>query len=122
MQESGTESAGDVKNEEAFASPEIFEHAAKHPERQHVKKDVSQTPMHEHVGDDLMGSKVHRMYIVQSEQVFQVETGIVRENTLGKKHQEINNYKILDHGWDGLKIAHPEICHSIQFKREDRNV
>ena len=47
-----------IKNQEPLAAPDLFEHRTKHEQSIHIKKEMPETAMHEHVGDILIEMKI----------------------------------------------------------------
>src|SRR2546421_27406 len=52
MRESPSDSAPQVELNEGASSPDMFEPRAKHPQREHVKREMREPRVHEHVRDD----------------------------------------------------------------------
>ena len=69
LEQSGSHAAGDIIKEEFLRSPHALHHAAKHPQCEHVEKEVVPPAMHKHVGEKLVDVEIGREEKVKSEHI-----------------------------------------------------
>src|SRR5688572_6601618 len=104
-----SKAAQHVKYQESFRSPEVLQNAAKHPQREHIEQQMGETAVHEHVGDDLVGTEIHRVDIMQCEKVLDAERTYIPEYLLREEHQRINNDEVFDYRRYRLEPTHSDL-------------
>ena len=72
VQSGSSKACGKVVKQESFPSPHLLQNSAKHPKCQHIKHEVVNPPVHEHMGYNLVGAEVLAPRIVEPEQLYQV--------------------------------------------------
>src|SRR6185295_7958925 len=90
-----SESAENIIVQKFSAAPDIFHGCAEHPEGKHIEEDVPEIPVHEHIGEKLPPPEFFRFEIMQSEQVPQVNTTLVKDES-GEKKNSIDDKKVLN--------------------------
>ena len=78
LYQTGTYSARNVIKKEFLWSPHIFHHATEHPKSEHIKKDMLEIRMHEHVCEQLIDLKIGCKEKMKSENVVQINSSAVK--------------------------------------------
>src|SRR5689334_9502556 len=115
MKRSGANTTGQIKKQEPFSAPHIFQYFSKHPQRKHVKQDVPKAggAMTEHV----------RHYLVRTEQwktnrpKADIERQIAKDQ-LCYKYQHIYDDQVFYNRWEIIRFIVSEIAHLTFFLTE----
>jgi hypothetical protein len=101
MAKRGAKSGQNVVGQEPLPSPDVFYGSPEHPYSEHVKEQVCEVAMHEHVGHELPHTESLTTPIMQPEKVIQIDA-LGLEDDCSKKKYSINNQNIFNHfGKDG---------------------
>jgi hypothetical protein len=91
--ESCAETTYYVENKESFWAPNIFEHATKHIEGEHVEENVPNTAMHKHVCKGLPPAKQWRLPVMETEGVIKIYAPGSKAHPQ-KKNKDIYNEEV----------------------------
>ena len=100
MQEKRTQTTGQIVVEKALCPPNSLQLRPKHEQREHVKEQVTEPRMHEHVGDHLPRLKLWRTRIVTGQDTGQVREQHMRdqiENTVDNQQVTNNRRGLTEH-------------------------
>ena len=73
LEKSSPYSTRNVIKKEFLRSPHIFNHTTKHPQRKHIKKYMLNISMHEHIGYELVNSKIRSQKKMKSEDIIKIK-------------------------------------------------
>ena len=74
LDESCTDTTGDIIKKETFRSPGPLKNSSKHENGKHIEKNVAESAMHEHISDKLCRIEVTGEEKMQSQIISQIDT------------------------------------------------
>ena len=77
------------------SAPVIFNHGSEHPQGEHVEKKMLETPMHEHIGNELKRMEMGGLEVMQPKEIVHVKAEGRLEHHHGKIAQGVYNQQIL---------------------------
>ena len=111
MEQGCTESGHEIEKQEFLRSPHPFKHTSEDEKGVHIEEKVPESPMHEHVGDDLPWFEERRCRIEKSKMLIHKITSNGRHN----HHKYVDHDDILcHHRYVGQETGSPVViikCH-----------
>jgi hypothetical protein len=75
--------------------PHIFQFASEHPQGKHVRKNVHEAAVHEHVRNDLKRFEHFRCEEVEPEEIDKIKRGGGLRHDGGQKHEPVDDHEVL---------------------------
>ena len=96
LEQAGSDTAGDIVEEELARSPHVLHHAAEHPQGEHVEEEVCQVAVHEHIGEQLVEVEVARKDEVEAKNVVQPVGYLIAVARTAHEHGDEKHHDVHD--------------------------